>query len=208
MLKPYRMLFLFTLLAAQLFLAAGAAKAGSATVAPDWNRRVRSLTITPPSAGSPMWTLSCSTSVAGFSGVAVGQNLSTRVRFLVNHNEVGGQTFSIIGGGVGNCCDVACPDPGYCDNSEFGCWCGVVVTPKYTSTLRPGLITPTGTVKVAANINPGDLVTVEAVADGGGAAEQYTADDQISQVVGIPTPASGSSWGRLKNLFRAWSLYR
>jgi hypothetical protein len=205
--KTYRMLLLFALLATQMLVSAGAAKAAGAKVTPDWNRRVRSLTISPPSAGSPTWTLSCSTSVAGFTGLAVGQNLSTRVRFLVNHVEVGGQTFSIIGGGVGNCCDVACPPDGYCDNSEYGCWCGVVVTPKYTSTLRPGLISPMSTVKVAG-INPGDLVTVEAVPDAGGVAEQYTGDDQLSQVVTVPTPAGSKSWGGLRNLFRAWSLYR
>jgi hypothetical protein len=156
---------------------------------PDWNRRVVSFDLFPPAAGESAWSSRAVLSVTGFVPEAVGEDASLILQYLVDGAVVGQEPFSVIVGGAGNCnCTSGC-EPGYCDNSEFGCWCGVVVTPNlYTYS--------------AKSLTPGSTVSVQIAAAPGSVAEQHLGDDSMTLVVQLPVPTTNSNWGSLKSEYR------
>lgn len=166
--------------------------AGSSAFAqgnPDWNRRVLSFDLLPPDAVNAQWSSRVVLSVTGFTPAAVGADASLLIRYLVDGVNVGEEPYSIIIGGAGNCdCTSGCA-PGYCDNSEFGCWCGVVVTPDPKLYLNKSL-------------TPGSTVTVQILAAPGSVAEQHLVDDSLSLLVQPPVSTTNSTWSSLKGAYR------
>ncbi len=160
-----------------------------AQLTPDYNRRVVSFELFPPADGETAWTSRAELSVIGFVPEAVGMDASLILEYLVDGVVVGQEAFAVIVAGAGNCnCTSGC-EPGYCDNSEFGCWCGVVVTPNlYTYS--------------AKSLTPGSTVSVQIAAAPGSAPEQHLTDDSMSLVVQLPVPTTNSSWGSLKSEYR------
>lgn len=156
---------------------------------PDWNRRVLSFELFPPSATNTAWSSQVAISVTGFTPVAVGADAGLVLQYLVDGVVVAEDIQSVIIGGAGNCnCTSGC-EPGYCDDSEFGCWCGVVVTPNlHTYTNK--------------SLTPGSTVSVQIVAAPGSVGEQHLADDSASLLVGVPVSTTDSNWGALKGAYR------
>lgn len=133
---------------------------------PDFNRRARTLEIAPPTVGSPHWTVRCSSSVAAFSPLASGKDLSSTLRLSINNAPVDSVSFSLASGGtIGNCaCYGGCTE--YCDVSEFGCWCGYIIT---------------GLFEIApAALQTGDVVTMSFFAAPGSEPEQFGNDDILT----------------------------
>lgn len=133
---------------------------------PEFNRRARTLEIAPPTVESPNWTVRCSSSVAAFSPLASGKNLSSTLRLSVNNAPVDSVSFSLASGGtIGNCaCYGGCTV--YCDVSEFGCWCGYIII---------------GVFEMApAALQMGDLVRAEFLAAPGSEPEQFSNDDILT----------------------------
>lgn len=177
--------------ACMLFLALAVLGSASAFAqsSPDWNRRVVSLEVFPPGAAGDLWTAHTQVSVVGFTDLADGVDASLLVQFLVNDVLTYEDHFplAISGGPAGNCnCTSGC-EPGYCDVSEFGCWCGVVIEPD---------------VYEYESLSPGDEVIVRILASAGSVPEQYTADDQKSIVIDEETPTETLTWSVLKSCYR------
>lgn len=166
--------------------------AGSSAFAqgnPDWNRRVLSFELLPPDAVNAEWSSRAVLSVTGFTPAAVGADAGLTLQFLVDGAVVGEQIHSVIVQAAGNCnCTSGC-EPGYCDNSEFGCWCGVVVTPNLHNYTTKSLL-------------PGSTVSVQIVAAPGAVAEQHLEDDSMSLLVQAPVATTTSTWSSLKGAYR------
>ncbi len=158
---------------------------------PDWNRRVLSFELMPPSPDEPSWSSRAVLSITGFTANADGADGSLLAQFLVNGAVVGEQLMAVVVPTPGNCnCTSGCDYPGgWCDNSEFGCWCGVTVT------TNPNYYTN-------RSLSPGDVVSVRIVAAPGSVEEQHTADDEASILVEEPVSTAPMGWSSLKGLYR------
>ncbi|MBK8166927.1 MAG: hypothetical protein IPK64_13370 [bacterium] len=175
-----------------LFVCSILLTAGSSAFAqgnPDFNRRVVSFELYPPDAVGSTWSSRAVLSVTGFTPAAAGTDAGLVLQFLVDGVVVGEQILAAIVQGAGNCnCTSGC-EPGYCDDSEFGCWCGVVVTPNlHTYTNK--------------SLTPGSTVSVQIVAAAGSAAEQHVDDDSASLLVDDAVSTSLSTWSSLKGAYR------